>query len=519
MLCRPLLAEDSDVQAKLKALKAAHEAGILTDEEYAGKKAELEAQLQPAMPPLDEATQQKLKALEVAHQAGILSDEEYARKKAELLGQSSGTDATLYRDPKGSFQFQHPPDWKVQTLPQGQGIALMRGQAALNVMPLPDGVNPQQVLEHVVGEIRGQWQNYRELRRDQRKVGGIVSPLVEFTGVNPQGTPAHSQITVFVSGVKGYVFILAAPENEPENNFAAIQPAWEALLNSFKLSGTTTSEKKGKTFRHPIGFTFWHPENWTVQETDAGLQLTPSDTKSNQQGPTEVYLITAEPAQGISRPDDPQVIQYLESQLMTILPFLRRTGEVESVKAGGELGALITWEGQNPTGMKISAHVYVTVLKGYAAALAGLGQKSNIEARKSTLREIFSTFGFGEGEKDPRLVGTWRYEKIYISGTFSTTTVRYMALRADGTLTSGSRFLASMSHQNQYGDSTGSSTADTGQDPGERGRWYSGEDRLYLMWDDGSYSEYGYYIEGAPGSRSMLLKTKDDEKELWEEVR
>ena len=74
-----------DVPAKLQALEAAHKAGILSDEEYARKKAELEAQLRPAAAQPDEATKEKLKALEAARQAGVLSEAEYERKKAELL--------------------------------------------------------------------------------------------------------------------------------------------------------------------------------------------------------------------------------------------------------------------------------------------------------------------------------------------------------------------------------------------------------------------------------------------------
>jgi hypothetical protein len=38
------------------------------------------------------------------------------------------------------------------------------------------------------------------------------------------------------------------------------------------------------------------------------------------------------------------------------------------------------------------------------------------------------------------------------------------------------------------------------------------------MWDDGSYAEYGYHIEGAPGSRKMLLKLENNKNELWEEA-
>jgi hypothetical protein len=82
---------DQITAEKLKILDAAHQAGVLTDEEYGRKKDELLSQAAKAAP-LDPATVEKLKALEAAHQAGVVSDEEYGRKKMELVGQG-GQDA------------------------------------------------------------------------------------------------------------------------------------------------------------------------------------------------------------------------------------------------------------------------------------------------------------------------------------------------------------------------------------------------------------------------------------------
>ena len=59
--------------------------------------------------------------------------------------------------------------------------------------------------------------------------------------------------------------------------------------------------------------------------------------------------------------------------------------------------------------MQIQARAFVTLLKGCGIALIGLGDASRVEAREPMSREIFSTFDFREGEKDPRLVGNWRY--------------------------------------------------------------------------------------------------------------
>jgi hypothetical protein len=132
LLSRPLLAGESDskgagapagVQEKLKALEAAHKAGILTKAEYERKKAEF---LRAAKPQPDEATEQELKALDAAHKAGTLSDAEYARKKAELTGQAppparedvaeppvAPARGELYRHPTG-LSFRYPQGWTVK---------------------------------------------------------------------------------------------------------------------------------------------------------------------------------------------------------------------------------------------------------------------------------------------------------------------------------------------------------------------------------------------------------------------
>ncbi len=337
LLCQSLLADAlADLQQKLKALESAHKAGILTDEEYARKKGELEARLQAAAP-------RKLQALEDAHQAGILSDEEYARKKAELIGQQapvkSGSNLAWYKDPGGGFQFQHPLDWNAKSFPQGQGqgVTLERGKAAISVMLFPGETANQELLESLVGQVRGQWQNYRELQRGKQKIGSQTAPTVEITGINPQGVQSHLQIAATTFGGTGYVFLMSAPEDE----FADTKPAWEILTNSFRVGANSTSptvRKKGKTYRHPIGFTFWYPENWKAQETQLGLQLTPPDVESNQYGPTEGYLIISQAAQGISDPNDPRIVQYFEMQVMTYYPFLKRVGQIESIKSNSEPG-------------------------------------------------------------------------------------------------------------------------------------------------------------------------------------
>ena len=55
---------------------------------------------------------------------------------------------------------------------------------------------------------------------------------------------------------------------------------------------------------------------------------------------------------------------------------------------------------------------------------------------------------------------------------------------------------------------------------GERGRWSTANKKLSLVRDDVSYEEHGYYSQDAPGSREMLLKpTNRDKNKLWDEVK
>lgn len=389
----------SDVQSKIKALEAAHAAGILTEAEYTTKKAELEAQLRPIAPPMDEATKQKLKALEAAHQAGILSDEEYNRKKAELLGQQPGAALILYKDPQGRFQFQHPAGWKIQALEGGQqAIALTRGKAALNIMPLPDGVSSvEQVVETITQQIREQWQKYNEVRRGQQKVGAQAAPVVEFTGVNPEGIQTHSQVVALASGAGGYLFIFSAPEVDPENSFVAVQPVWKTLLSSFTVMGKT-----GKTYRHQSGFSFQYPDDWTITEQEGVVQLVPPSASSTAAGPTELYFLIVEDASqnGIQRPDDPMVLQYLDQQIQTLSPALQRTGTPVPINMQAGQGAVVNW-GASGAGGEVRARAFIGIIGNNGVILMGMGLKERLEARDQTLRQMFATLGVGTPQPSP----------------------------------------------------------------------------------------------------------------------
>ena len=383
----------SEIQAKLDALEAAYKAGILSEEEYTRKKAEMESQLRAAESQLDEATKQKIQALDAARDAGILSEEEYARKKAELMAKPAAVNAAQYQDPQGRFQFQYPGDWKAQALQDGrQGVAITRGNAAINVMPLPDGASAQQVLDSIVQQISGQWKNFQEISRGQIKIATQLAPMVEFTGVNPKGLNARSQVTAFVSGIKGYLFILIAPEGEPANNFSAVKPVWEAFLGGFTLIGM-----KGKIYKHPVGFSFLYPDDWTVTDQEGTLQIVPPNASSTDAGPTELYFVSAEDISeyGIQNPDDPMVLEYLDMQIQSMSPALQRTGQASPIDVRNGKGAFLDWGAQTEMG-SIRARVFVSIIKNHAVMMVAMGLKDRLESRDAALRQMFATFGVGD---------------------------------------------------------------------------------------------------------------------------
>ncbi|UCG58086.1 MAG: SHOCT domain-containing protein [Phycisphaerales bacterium] len=126
------------IDKQLQALEAAHNAGILSEEEYSTKKAGLEARLRVLQQGVNPETQKKLEALESAFKAGILTEQEYEQKKALLIGGPSQTQSggrrqlptpdrtageagtgmqvtrrgKIHRHPAG-FSFWHPESWNV----------------------------------------------------------------------------------------------------------------------------------------------------------------------------------------------------------------------------------------------------------------------------------------------------------------------------------------------------------------------------------------------------------------------
>ena len=112
-----------------------------------------------------------------------------------------------------------------------------------------------------------------------------------------------------------------------------------------------------QTYNYPFGLTFQYPGDWNVQETEFGTQLTPPDVDSNEFGPTELYAISFDDAEGITQADDPRFIADLDAAITEGTPWLVRTGDIENVNVGSNAGAILTWKAETRTAERCYAHV------------------------------------------------------------------------------------------------------------------------------------------------------------------
>ena len=229
-----------------------------------------------------------------------------------------------------------------------------------------------------------------------------------------------------------------------------------------------------KTYKHPVGLSLRYPGDWTLQEGPGFVQLISPEVQKSAQGlPTELYIVAAEQAGRISSLEDPRLISALGSSMTQMFPFLQRVGGMERIKAGNVSGIMLTREGTNPQGMKVRGQLSATVLKGFSLSVFAIGSEDVLTARQQTVREIFSSFDAGDGERDPQLVGVWQ-TGLRDDGV-SDISSRY-TLGADGTLTKV----------------THSQTDD--QTETMRGTWSAGDGRFFVLWENGTTDDVVYEV-------------------------
>ncbi len=277
----------------------------------------------------------------------------------------------------------------------------------------------------------------------------------------------------------------------------------------------------GQTYRHVMGFTFWYPGDWTLREHEEMLQLIPPNPSTTADGqPTEIYAVigdTLEP--GMTRPDDPRVVQFMDQAVAQLSPTLKRTTPPTLVPMTAGQGTVMNWEGNSSRGDAISARAYVSLTNDYGVALVALCFKDRLQAREKELQRIFASFAFGQGQRDMQLAGTWSFlttqsmtnwspfETSYSRAQMASDHTATLIIQPDGTW--------SRTDKTQMLAGAGGVWLESNDTQQSNGQWYAGNGTLQLIWEDKSWQEYKYEIrQSAQGTR--LLLTNEGKGELWE---
>jgi len=276
-----------------------------------------------------------------------------------------------------------------------------------------------------------------------------------------------------------------------------------SVVSKFKTAPSATL-RNGKEYQHASGGKFRYPADWELTVGEEGLRLTPPDAAAN-----EFYLILGEPAQGATDPATPEILAYLDSQVTGVFPTLKRAGKVETGAAGGGKAAIITWDGKHE-GADYRVRSFTTIMKGFGVSLVAAGPKAKVEARDAQLREIFQTFGWGEGKVDPQLVGTWNHWSYSGSTNYGREEKAQIVLNQDGTFTYRGESETAMSAEgrNAGGEQTWVGGANARRGSGWQGRWTADGKTIILNFEDGTSEifTYGFKQEGA---NVFLVATPD----------
>jgi hypothetical protein len=480
---------------------------------------------QTAAPVTD--AQAKLKALEAARDAGVLTDEEFARKKQELLSPGGGAapaaaggQTAEYKDPQDRFSFRHPRSWTVAAFPNGEGVSLLSGGSSISLMLVSGQATPTALTDSLTKQLSGQFSGYKQLARADAKWAGVAQ-MVEFTGANPKGVASHCRLVATVTAAgQGYALLLSAPTEA----FTAGDAVLSAVVTSFAFGGAPLGDQAGKTYRHPIGFSFWYPSDWSVKEGDSFLVLTPPGMAA---GPnqTEVYLVIRESVAdtGVQGSDDPTVASFLDQAVVQLSPALQRSGPGVAVPMNSAKGTLYEWSAPATAGGKVIARAYATILKEHGVALVAIGLDGKLAAREPLVRRIFASFGLAEGARDPQAAGAWHllesrylandlgertgYVNSYEKARAATDVNSTLALNPDGsaTRTDSSRTIAGGA--GIWIDSGDQRTV-------KQGKWNASEGTLCLLWENGALVTYRYVVEDAAEGRRLKL-TVGNSVETW----
>ncbi len=252
-----------------------------------------------------------------------------------------------------------------------------------------------------------------------------------------------------------------------------------------------------KTFSHPFGIQFKYPDNWEVKQDDTGIYLIPNSAPRNAQGiPEEFVVFQSAPAEGVTDPTAPNVVDWFDQLWNQGFPGMKRSGPAKALKTGLGPAASMVYEGKG------SRHrVYVTLFEDQGIIMGHLLQNKTTSQLDSTVRTIFTSLNRGKVQVDPNLVRTWRRSNTVgssdLNGSFYSNSTVTWVFKADGTVLYSSKVRID------------GNTADLGVnvhsegDPSiYQGRFVTSNKQLHIKWSSGLEENYQYSVfldhEGTP---------------------
>tara|TARA_R110002072_G_scaffold142058_2_gene287382 strand:- start:108 stop:797 length:690 start_codon:yes stop_codon:yes gene_type:complete len=228
--------------------------------------------------------------------------------------------------------------------------------------------------------------------------------------------------------------------------------------------------------------------------------LIPGDFARDAQGrPNELYLLTAQPAAGVSRVDEAEVVAFVDQLAQAEFSATRQGELVATAGREGSLG-VARYARQ---GSDAELDIYVRLTGGQGVLLAALGARERLDARALTLLRVAASVGYAPPPRDSRLIGRWRWTHSRVSGGFTLTSEEHLYLDASGacrrkTLSAG-------------GGGSGSLSSEGGW---REGSWSTKAKTLRLTWSDGSWEDWPYICDPT----SMMLKGSDKQNYVYDRL-
>lgn len=252
-----------------------------------------------------------------------------------------------------------------------------------------------------------------------------------------------------------------------------------------------------KTFSHPMGIKFDYPGNWDLKEDQTGLYLIPNAAPKNSQGiPQEFIVFQSTPAEGVSNPTAPNVVDWFDQLWAQGFPGMKRVGKAKPLQTGLGPGAAMTYVGNG------SRHqVYVTLYQGQGVIMGHLVQNKKTSKLDSVVRTVFTSLSKGKVQVDPNLIRTWSRSVTEGSpglnaSVYGSSTITWV-FKADGTV-----LYSSKSRIDGNTQGLGVNIHSESDPSVYQGRFVTSNKQLHITWSSGLEENYQYSVfldhEGTP---------------------